>query len=232
MSFLAFIPARGGSKGLSGKNLIDLAGKPLIQYTIEAAKESKYINEIFISSDDEKIINFCRSLGLEVPYKRPLYLGEDKTSMIDVVLDMISWKQSHGHELPDSIVLLQPTSPLRNSQHIDSAIEQFIQTNANTLLSVNEMKEHPYECINLDDKRGWSYLAKPSSPASRRQDYNKIFYFINGAIYIAKTYFVMAERTFIEEGITSLFFMESDKSVDIDDIYDLKYAEILISFFI
>ena len=228
MDFLAFIPARGGSKGIPNKNLVLLKGKPLIQYTVEAAKKSKYINEIFISSDDDKIINFCKSLGISVNYKRPSRLADDNTPMIDVVLDMIFWKKIHEKKLPDVIVLLQPTSPLRTSDDIDLAIEEFVRTNSETLISVNLMREHPYECIKLDGNK-WSYLEKPSTKVSRRQDYEKIFYFINGAIYIAKTSFLVSEKTFIEEGKSLLFFMESEKSVDIDDLYDLKFAESLIS---
>jgi CMP-N,N'-diacetyllegionaminic acid synthase len=224
MSVLGFIPARGGSKGILHKNLVPLAGKPLIQYTVEAAQNSKYVDEIFISSEDDEIIGFCRSLGVEVPYLRPRQLAGDRTAMIDTVLHGLTWKQKKGLPLPDSVLILQPTSPLRESRHIDEAVEQFMLDGAESLISVNKMIENPYECVRVT-QGGWTLLAKPAESVFRRQDYRDSFYYINGAIYLAKVRFLRRQRTFFIEGETSLFFMSPEYSVDIDNTQDLRRAE-------
>jgi CMP-N-acetylneuraminic acid synthetase len=228
MSIMAFIPARGGSKGIPRKNLALLAGKPLIQYTIEAAQGSKYIDEIFISSEDDEIISFCKSLGVDVQYKRPSGLASDEASMIDTVLDAMEWKKKCGLTCTDNIMLLQSTSPLRNSDHIDAAVMQYLETGAESLVSVHEMVEHPYECVRLISD-GWSYLASPPSHSHRRQDYGATFYYINGAIYLARTDFLIREKTFVRESKTSLFFMRPQEGVDIDDAFHLKLAESLLA---
>ncbi|MBW1740296.1 MAG: acylneuraminate cytidylyltransferase family protein [Deltaproteobacteria bacterium] len=224
MSVMAFIPARGGSKGIPRKNLVPLGGKPLIQYTIEAAKESEFIDEIFVSSDDKEIIDFCRSLGVDVPYTRPAELASDDTPMIDAVHDALRWKREKGLALPESVIVLQPTSPLRNALHIDAAIRQFKEEGAESLISVHEMLENPYECLKVM-ANGWELLAKLRKAAYRRQDYGERFYFINGAIYLAKTEFFEKCKCFFLEGESSLFFMPPECGVDIDNEHDLKRAE-------
>lgn len=220
---MAFIPARGGSKGIPRKNLALLNGKPLIQYTIEAAQKSKYINNIFLSSDDYEIIKFCSSLGLSVPYQRPAYLATDGASMIDTVMHALDWLKNNM-SLPDSVILLQPTSPLRTADDIDRAIESFLKESMDSLISVHKMIEHPYECVKLE-REGWSYLAKPLKKVVRRQDYQEEFFYINGAIYIAKTEFLIRGKTFIVYGKTGLYFMNPANGVDIDNEFDLKRAE-------
>lgn len=228
MSIMAFVPARGGSKGIPRKNLALLAGKPLIQYTIEAAQGSKYIDEIFISSDDDEIINFSKSLGVDVQYKRPAELASDNASMIDTTLDAIDWKKKRNLALPDSIMLLQPTSPLRNSGHIDAAIKQYRESDLESIVSVHVMIEHPYECIK-SDKNNWSYLAVPPSTVYRRQDYQEEYYYINGAIYLSNTSTLMREKAFMTEAKTALFIMHPWEGVDIDNTFNLKHAEYFLN---
>ena len=222
MSVMAFIPARGGSKGIPNKNLVLLAGKPLIQYTIDAAQGSKSVSDIFISSDDPEIIDFCESLGVNIPYRRPPELAMDHSSIIDAVLHTLDWLQQNAR-IPENVILLQPTSPLRTADDIDGAIELFLKTSMDSLISVHRMIEHPYECLKLENG-GWGYLVKPATQATRRQDYQEDFFYINGAIYLAKTELLMRERTFIVEGVTGLYFMNPASGVDIDDIFDLKRA--------
>jgi CMP-N,N'-diacetyllegionaminic acid synthase len=226
MNILAFVPARGGSKGIPRKNIALLDGKPLIQYTIEAVRKSKYIPEedIFISSDEDEIINFCQSLGLKVPYKRPASLAADESPMIDCIIDALKWNDVQYKKQYDCVLLLQPTSPLRTNGDIDGAIEMFMKSNAESLISVHRMAEHPYECLKLNDA-GWEYLSKPNYQATRRQDYQEEFYFFNGAIYLAKTELILQTKTFFLEGQSALYVMMAEHGIDIDEISDLKLAE-------
>lgn len=222
---MAFIPARGGSKGIPRKNLALLNGIPLIQYTIDAAKKSKYITDIFLSSDDIEIIEVAKTFGLEVPYVRPPELATDQTSMADSLIHALNWLKENTCSLPDLVLLLQPTSPLRTSRHIDEAIRLFIEKDSSSLISVHKMVEHPYECLKV--KKGeWEFLAKSPDRAERRQDYTEEFYYINGAIYLVKTSFFMEKKLFVVEGKTLLYLMDSYDGVDIDDSSALKKAEI------
>lgn len=228
MSVVAFIPARGGSKGIPRKNLAPLAGRPLMQWTIDAVRESRTVDDIFLSSDDEEIIAFCRSLGVDVPYVRPPELARDDTSMIDTVRHALEWMGDHRPEgMPDNLLLLQPTSPLRTAEDIDGAVRQFKDTGVASLISVNEMAEHPYECVNLTPN-GWAFLAKPNEKADRRQDYLDRYYFVNGAIYLAKTSFILNQGLFFKESESGIFIMPPERGLDIDQPWQLSVAEALL----
>ena len=204
--------------------MVKLNGKPLIQYSIEAARNSTLINSLFISSDDHEIINFCKSLGVEVPYLRPASLATDEAAMIDVVLDALDWMGRKNRPLPEAVLLLQPTSPLRGARDIDRAIEMFVSSGAESLMSVNIMTEHPCECIRLKDG-GWEFLLKPPPGVIRRQDYREKGYFINGAIYLTAVGFLQKEKSFVVEGRTVSYFMDAADGVDIDDMLGLMRAE-------
>lgn len=230
MRITAFIPARGGSKGIPRKNLALLKGKPLIQYAIESARNSQGITDIFISTDSDEIAQFCEGLGVAVPYRRPAELASDRSSVIDAVLHGLDWKERNDKVLPEAVVLLQPTSPLRNALDLDKAIELFVSSGKDSLISVNKMSEHPYECIRLKES-GWNYLAKPAEETRGRQDYKEQFFFINGAIYIAKTAFLRGRKKFVSEGDTELFFMERERGMDIDYPEDLKLTEFYMNLF-
>jgi N-acylneuraminate cytidylyltransferase/CMP-N,N'-diacetyllegionaminic acid synthase len=232
MKILAFIPARGGSKGIPRKNLVPLGGKPLIQYTIEAAQESSLLDAIFLSTDNREIMDFCISCGLGVPYQRPEHLAADDSPMMDAVVDALRWLSAQGgkNSKPDAVLLLQPTSPLRTAQDIDRAIGQFIANSSESLLGVHAMREHPSECIKKGAQgQDWEYLAVHSRVVTRRQDYLDEFYFINGAIYLATTDFILCEQRFVTRGVTDLFIMDPSHGVDIDDLYGLQYAEFLLN---
>jgi CMP-N,N'-diacetyllegionaminic acid synthase len=214
----AIIPARGGSKGIPRKNLYPLKGKPLIQYTIEAAQQSKYIKEIIISTEDQEILSFCRSLGLICDYERPKELTQDGSSMIDVILDVIP------HVSFKDIILLQPTSPLRTAIDIDKSIEMYTGNKTNSLISVNKMKESPFNCIYKDDDK-IKFLRK--SDSCNRQDFQGEYYFINGAIYIFDVIWFYNNRKFVDDN-TLLYEMPYCRSIDVDYPEDLKIAEILL----
>lgn len=227
MKILIFIPARGGSKGIIGKNLVELKGKPLIQYTLETAQElmgnTKYEWVPFISTDDEEIASFCESRGFEMEYKRPKELATDKSPMIDAIGDALKWLNQKKNIIPDAVLLLQPTSPLRNLNDILKAINKGRHENFFSIVSVTHMREHPYECI-IEDKDSWSFLAKPSKGTFGRQDYKDNFFFIDGSFYFASIDFINENQTFLIENKTQFHLLNQRWSIDIDDEDDLKVA--------
>jgi len=222
----AIIPARGGSKGIPRKNLYPIDGKPLIQYTIEAAQKSRYLNQIMLNSEDVEIQAFGKKLGVDVSYTRPVELAGDSSRQIHAILHWLDWmEQSLG--LPDIVVLLQPTSPLRTSALIDHAIEQFIAQPEVSLVGVNEMKDHPAKSIHkLQD--GWHYLAPSGDYVPRRQEMSKAYFVINGAIYIATPQWIRAHQGFTVEGKTQLFETTPEEGVDVDCLTDVYWVEALL----
>ena len=142
---LALIPARGGSKRLPKKNILDLLGKPMISWSIEAALGSKFIDKVIVSTDDKEISDIAENYGVSAPFLRPAELSEDDTSSIDVALHALSEIEQSDIDY-HYILLLQPTSPLRKSFHIDSAVNLFIEKSADAIVSVTEM-EHPIEWV-------------------------------------------------------------------------------------
>jgi CMP-N-acetylneuraminic acid synthetase len=202
-----------------------LGGKPLIQYTLEAARDCALIDDIFISSDDREVVELASELGIGVPYDRPAAISGDTVSMFETVQDGLNWLQSKDGGLPDVIALLQPTSPLRNATHLEEAIEFFFKSSANTLVSVHQMKDHPFECIK-GQSGSWQYLAKPNG-VSYRQAYPDDYYYINGAIYLMRTPWLIENERFCEDGAAYLYEMDAQNGVDIDSEIDFMYAEFL-----
>lgn len=219
---LAIIPARGGSKRFPRKNILTIAGKPLLLWTIEAAKKSTFIDKVIVSTEDEEIYNLCIKNEIEV-IKRPIYLATDEASTIDVVNHVIQSLE----EKFDYIILLQPTSPLRNEKHIDEAINFIIKKNADAVISVCEV-EHPIEWCNvLHANLSLKNFIDKKFVNTRSQDLPKR-YRINGAIYIVKTERFIKENTFFIEDNIYAYIMDKFSSVDIDDEFDFKFAEYLI----
>jgi CMP-N,N'-diacetyllegionaminic acid synthase len=224
---LALIPARGGSKGIPRKNLVLLGGKPLIQYTIEAALQSQSVSRIVLTTDDAEIAALGASLGLDTRYQRPPELARDETPMAATLTHCLQWAhQAYG--ACDEFILLQPTSPLRTAADIDAAVHLYRESNKNSLLSVNAMSEHPYECVELKSE-GWDYLAKDVAGASRRQDYRNAYYYINGAIYITRLEPFLRNGKMMDEDSVCFYPMAREHSVDIDETFDLLLAQALMS---
>lgn len=224
---LAVIPARGGSKGIPRKNVALLKGKPLIEYSIEAARKSRFIDEILLSTDDEEIAGVGQRLGLDVSYRRPPELAGDGAAMIDAVEHGLGWFKRARGRLPDEVLLLQPTSPLRSVQDIDGAVALFRESGARSLVSVHPMSEHPCECI-VGAGNDWEYLVPPPKGSVRRQDYRNDFFFINGAIYLAETRTLLSRRAFIHPGETVMYVMPRERGLDIDTSVDLVVAEAMM----
>ena len=216
---IAFIPARGGSKGVKKKNIRELAGKPLIEYTIQAALESNYIDRVVVSTDSEEIAEVASSCGAEIPYMRPQKLAEDTTTTLDVVLHGIA--HIEGMREYDSLILLQPTQPLRTAADIDGAIECFYCGGGKSLVSISEVEEHPILMRTVDDEGRLRRLMDVSSTV-RRQDMPMI-YKVNGAIYINRIAEIDENTSFNDNEIG--YRMEKSHSVDIDELSDFALAE-------
>lgn len=221
---LAVIPARGGSKGIPRKNIMDFCGKPLISYSIEAARKSKYIDYVLVSTDDEEIGGISLRFGAKVPFLRPEEIANDTAKSIDVVLHGLGFLKELGENF-DYVVLLQPTSPLRTCQDIDAALESLIDIERDSLVSVCKVEENPVLMRTIEDNK-----LKPimdfREEDLRRQNLPE-FYIFNGALYINAVNTLLKEKSFIIED-TIPFVMEKYKSVDIDSMIDVKLAELVL----
>jgi CMP-N-acetylneuraminic acid synthetase len=226
MRFLAFIPARGGSKGIIGKNIITLCDKPLIAWTIEAAQQSSYALDVFVSTDDEAIAQVALQWGVGNDYRRPTELASDTATTVDAVADALSWLGLQG-KYYDALVVLQPTSPLRSVQHLDEAIALFLQLPQQPLISVCEPAHPPYLLFTEQDNGSWQRLV-PVPQSGRRQDAKLRTAQINGAIYIQSVPRFDRLRCFFEEDNTQFYFMPTSASVDIDTPVDLALAQVLL----
>lgn len=229
MRYLGFIPARAGSKGIPDKNMALLNGKPLIWYTLRSAMESVLRESLFLSTDSERIAEYCRSEGLQVEYMRPSFLAADDTPMIEAVRDGLCFLHQKKGCSVENVILLQPTSPFRTAGEINRAIETYETRSLNSLVGVSPMSHHPYECIEVDGDGAWAYLRKSPANATRRQAYKGGFYFINGAIYIAKTEVLLRTSGFVVEGEAFPFVMDPLNAIDIDEQIDLKMAEAMMT---
>jgi len=223
---LALVPAIGGSKGLPRKNIKPLCGKPLIAWTIETAKASRYLDKIVVSTDDKEIAGIAISYGAEVPFSRPTELATDNAKIIDVVLHIINWLENNG-ELYDLIVLLQPTSPLRLSTDIDSAIKMIFQKSAKSIVSVCEVEHHPYLSNQLPENGCMKDFLRCEVINTNRQEL-PTFFRLNGAIYIAYCNYLKKQKTFFGKD-TYAYIMPRERSIDIDSETDFNLAELLIN---
>ncbi|WP_165044969.1 cytidylyltransferase domain-containing protein [Adlercreutzia sp. ZJ138] len=220
---LALIPARAGSKGIPGKNLADLAGKPLVGYAIEAALESEYIDDVVVSTDGDDIAKVSRDFGAEVPFMRPVILATDTSSTLSVVLHAIEALRSDGREY-DDLVLLQPTQPLRTAKDIDGALMMYYDNGCQPLASVSPVDDHPLLVRSIDNNGTLQQLLDAKSTC-RRQDMPAYFR-INGCIYVNEVRSIDSETSFNDNSIP--YIMDRSHSIDIDEPWDLNLARYLI----
>ncbi len=218
-TFLAVIPARGGSKRLPRKNVLDLNGKPLIAHSIEAALRSKYIDAVVVSSDDSEILEVSQKFGALV-LKRPDALATDTSSTFDAIEHTVE-----NYKEYDYIVLLQPTSPLRTTVHINEAIELLVAKGADAIVSVTQMEHSPLWSNTLDENDSMVHFIRDEIKNKRSQDL-EIYYRLNGAIYICQKDKLLREKCFfIEDNIFS-YKMNKDDSIDIDEEIDFELAKL------
>jgi CMP-N-acetylneuraminic acid synthetase len=224
---LAIIPARGGSKGLPRKNIRLLAGKPLIVWTIEQAKKSKYSDKVIVSTEDKEIAKISKKYGAEVPFLRPKELATDSSPTIDTIIHAISWFEKR-EEYFDIVVLLEPTSPLRKKDDLDNAIELFIESidKADSLVSVSEVHlENPYIMKKIENGYVKPFIEIDEN-VYQRQQLPKV-YFPYGVVYLSKTDTLKRYKTFYQER-TIPYFIERWQNYEIDDLYDFIVVEAIL----
>lgn len=224
---IAIIPARGGSKGLPGKNIKMLNGKPLIAYTIEAALNVNDITDVYVTTDSIDIANISLKYGAKVPFLRLKELSTDTASAVDVYLNFIEYLKKEENLEEESFIVLLPTAPLRNSRHIDEAIQLFRETKATTVISVNEAEIPPSWYLQENGKYLSNANLTKENSLLNRQD-NKKYYIPNGAIYILNYELLKHKRTYYCESTVG-YKMKREESVDIDELLDFNFIEFLIN---
>ena len=224
MEILSIIPARGGSKGIPGKNIKDLAGKPLIAYSILESKRSKFITRTVLSTEDEYIKNIAIQYGAEV-IDRPMHLAQDETKTAPVLLQVLEYLEKHENYIPDTVILLQPTCPLRTANEIDEAFNLYYESDCDSVFAAQyamkshamwkEQHDNSIECL-------YDYRQRP-----RRQDESEHYnlYWETGSIYIIKTEVMKKVKDFIGER-PKLYLPKG--SIDIDTVEDFERAERII----
>ncbi|MEO2070479.1 MAG: acylneuraminate cytidylyltransferase family protein [Zunongwangia sp.] len=225
MNIIGIIPARGGSKGIPGKNIKTLGDRALIAYTIESALESNYLTKIFLNSEDENILQEGKNYPIK-NYKRPFQLAQDDTTSIAVIKEQLKKLQQRGENI-DAICLLQPTTPFRRKNLIDDAITKFKMGNYDSLISVRQIPHeyNPYWAFS-DHDGTLELTVEKEQIVSRRQDLPKTYH-RDGAIYISKTEVILEQNSFFGTK-TGFIDTTEDPHVNLDTMEDWKKAEELI----
>lgn len=222
MKRLLIVPARGGSKGIPGKNLVQIGGMPLIVWTIKEALASN-AGTVIVSTDSEDAAAIAKKAGAEVPFLRPAELSTDRTPSLDVVLHAVDWWHEKKGIWPEICVLLQPTSPFRTAADILAGLKLLEESNAPAVVAVREARTHPWISRKIGPGGVLEYFFEGSSRVSRRQDFPDAFE-VNGALYAIRTAVLRSEKTFQPEG-TLAYVMPQERSLDIDNVSDLRHAE-------
>ncbi len=222
MKILAVIPARGGSKGIKNKNILPVAGKPLMVWSIEAALGSSYITKTIVSSDSETILDIARKAGA-IPLKRPEEFAIDEAGSEALIVHALEVEKAKD-KVYDYVMLLQPTSPLRGAKEIEEAAEKLMHSDAKALISVYVPDHTPYKAFKFNVHGKLEGLIDNKTPFMRRQDLPQTF-MPNGAIYLIETeQFLRSGSLFCEEG-TIAYEMSREKSVDVDTMEDVVLIE-------
>ncbi|HEY9220449.1 MAG TPA: acylneuraminate cytidylyltransferase family protein [Lutibacter sp.] len=227
MRILAIIPARGGSKGVPGKNIKMLGGKPLLAYTAEIAQQSKYFTEVMLSSEDDKIIAVAKGLGVPVPFVRPAALAQDDTPTIDVITHALQWYKNQNIFF-DAVCLLQVTSPFRTVDFVDRAIEKFMESACDSLVSVRQVPDeyNPHWTFEVNPDGNLTIATGGTEIISRRQELPKAYH-RDGSIYLTNTEVLLNQNSLYGK---STAFIESSPEfyVNIDTASDWEQAEQLL----
>jgi len=234
-NIIAIIPARGGSKGIPRKNIIDLGGYPLIAYSIVAAKMSKMISRVIVSTDSEEIAKIAKGYGAEVPFLRPAEFATDKAGDYEVLKHALNWLKENENFEPDYLVHLRPTTPLRDPKIIDEAIKKFVEADETTALrSAHELKESPHKFFEIKNRFFAGLFMEDSNPDFQnlpRQDFATAYH-PNGYVDVLKTKTILNEGVLHGKKITPFitpFLIELDGIDDIDYIkFDLSRKELEI----
>jgi len=222
LKILAVIPARSGSKGLVGKNIRDLMGKPLIAWTIEAALNSEVFDEVIVSTDSQEYANIAKKYGASVPFLRSEETSSDEATSWSVVKEVLNKNKTKF----DLVVILQPTSPLRTAQNIKESFDLFFEKNADFVVSVNKFSHSAAWINTIDEDLSLNRFIKEEYLNKRRQDFGQQ-YILNGAIYITKIKLIDDNiNMFTDKSFA--YIMDESVSIDIDNELDFEMAKILM----
>ena len=226
LKILALIPARKGSKRLPGKNIKKFCGKPLIAWTIDASLSSKYVNKTVVSTDCQDIAKVSMEFGADVPFIRPSHLATDTATTVDVIFHALKSLQDKGENF-SHLLLLQPTSPLRTFDDINSSIDALIKSEANAIYSVCEVEHSPLWSNTLPKDKSFDGFLNDEIIGVRSQDLPK-YYRLNGAIYLVKISELKKNKKLhnIKPGFA--YIMDNKTSIDIDDEIGFKLASLLM----
>lgn len=234
MEILAIIPARGGSKGIPRKNIRPLADKPLIAWTILAAKASRYITRVICSTDDADISNTALTYGAEVPFLRPDHLAVDLSTDVDFLTHALQWLETHESYHPDIVIRLPPTSPLRTAAQIDEGVETLLaHPEADACRPITEAPKHPYKMWRVAEDTVYLEPFLPASFTQMEEPYNlprqllPKAYIHTGAMDIMRTDTILKLKSTSGKKMT-YFFMPLEDSVNIDHQLDFELAELLM----
>jgi CMP-N,N'-diacetyllegionaminic acid synthase len=227
IEILGIIPARGGSKGVPGKNLALVAGRPLIAWTTRAAQASGCISRLIVSTDDQVIADVARQHGAEVPFLRPAELAQDDTPGIEPVLHAVRWLDEYEDYQPGYIMLLQPTSPFRSGEDIVAVVKLAQSRQADAVVSVCPAHHHPYWMKRLDAEGRMCDFIKLNQSYASRQDLPDV-YALNGAIYLVRREVLLTQRKFYTDA-TFGYVMPVERSLDVDSPWDLHLANLAMS---
>jgi CMP-N-acetylneuraminic acid synthetase len=219
---LGIITARGGSKGIPRKNIMQLSGKPLISYTIEAAQKSQYLTRTIVSTEDPEIAHISKSLGADVPFMRPQALAEDTTTSIAVVQHAITELLQKG-ETFDYVMILQPTSPLRTAEDIDQSIQKIVDTGADSVMSMVQLSDFSIKKLKKIENDEIHPLLEEEGTQSVKPSNAEAVWKRNAAIYLTKTELLMKGDLFGK--ISRPHIMPREQSVDINDMFDVALAQ-------
>lgn len=226
---LGVITARGGSKGIPGKNIKPLLGKPLIAYTIEAAKNSGAFDRIILSTDDEEIASVAREYGCEVPFMRPKDLAEDKSAHLPVMQHAVKWLEENEGYVPDYVMILQPTSPLRQPEHIKGAVELMLSRKPDSVLAVTEIPENytPYKAMVQNESGGLMlFSGNPvRKRVARRQDLAQAYSSIGSIFLFKRELLFLPEEPNFYGDVVLPYVVDKKYTVDINVPEDWEAAE-------
>jgi CMP-N-acetylneuraminic acid synthetase len=226
MNVISVITARAGSKGILRKNIRLLGGKPLMVHSIEASLAASRVSRTLFSTDDEEFAEIARQHGAEVPFMRPPELAADHASHMSVMLHLLDWLEAHG-ELPDALLLLQPTCPLRTAQDLDGAIALMETTGCPAVVGMCETVTHPFLTYALDAQGQLTPFIEHGVNYPRRQDLPPA-YQLNGALYLNRSESLRGTNAFQPPG-TRPWIMPVERSVDIDSLDDFALAELILA---
>ena len=223
---LGIICARGGSKGIPGKNKAIVAGKPLIAYTLEAAKECDYFDDIIVSTDDEEIMKIAGDYDIPAPFKRPEHLSKDNTSKIDVIRHAVEWAENNWHKKYDIIIDLSVVSPLRTVEDIKNSIEMLINEKADNVFSVSPPYRNPYyNMVEIVDEK-IKLVKEPPKNLTRRQD-APVVYDMNDSINVWWKKILFEKDTTFNDN-TKIYIMPRHRGIDIDEPFDLLVVSLIL----